>query len=62
MLIFHPYQIFFRIFSHQVSIKQLPGPISLLNIPEDFVEFLIKVILDMPPIFKIQTGKFDFFF
>ena len=40
-----------------LSIKQLPGPISLLVI----LKFLsIFVIFAIPPIFKIATGTFNF--
>ena len=41
----------------QESIKQLPGPISLLVKPYEPTGFLIIVIFEIPPIFRIQVGK-----
>ena len=39
------------------SIKQFPGPISLLKISFGLLNCLTIVALDIPPIFKKQTGK-----
>ena len=44
------------------SIKQFPGPISLLNISKDPIGFFIIVKFDIPPIFKIQMVDQFFFF
>ena len=50
---------FFDLILIHSSIKQLPGPISLLNI---LFSTSIKVALAMPPIFKIITGSGILFF
>ena len=49
-------------FLTQESIKQLPGPKSLLYIFALSVLWFITVILEIPPIFKIQTGVLIRFF
>ena len=40
------------------SIRQLPGPMSELIIS---LFLLIEVIFEIPPIFKIVTGRFNLF-
>ena len=40
---------------------QFPGPMSLLIISDEPIDFFIIVILEMPPIFKIQIGSLIFF-
>ncbi len=53
----HFYQIFFfELLLNHRSIKQLPGPISRLDI-SDKSSLLTMVKFDMPPIFNIQAGK-----
>ena len=46
----------------QLSIRQLPGPISLLYIPDKLSLFVTMVIFEMPPIFKKQVGSLNFLF
>ena len=51
----------FEFFLTQASIRQLPGPISLLISPEKSLISLIIVILDMPPILRKQIGNLILF-
>ena len=51
----------FEFFLIQLSIKQFPGPRSLLNIFKDPIGSSIIVAFDMPPILNIQTGSLIFF-
>ena len=48
-------------FLTQESIKQLPGPKSLLLNEERLFFSLIIVIFDIPPIFRKQTGNLILF-
>ena len=48
--------LFFEFFLTQLSIKQFPGPISLLVILEKLFFSFTIVILEIPPIFRKQTG------
>ena len=52
----------FEFFLIQESIKQFPGPISLLVKPNDPVGSPIIVMFDIPPIFKIHVGKSKLYF
>ena len=51
----------FELFLTQVSIRQLPGPISLLINPEILSKSFTIVIFEIPPILKKQTGNLIFF-
>ena len=53
--------LLFELLLTHVSIRQLPGPISLLYIPDKLSLFVTMVIFEMPPIFKKHIGNLNLF-